>query len=159
MENKPSPPHETTDANTVPVWITGALLVISCLLIGWAVVVMFDHMKHQTDAEDRDEAKTHVTSSVAGSRPQFPGPQLQVAPAKDLATLRAREEAELTQYGWIDKQAGVVRIPIERAMELTIQRGLPVQGQPGVPAPYRAILDLQQARPLERETPIPSPTQ
>jgi hypothetical protein len=33
----------------------------------------------------------------------------------------------LQSYGWIDQQKGVVRIPIERAMELTAERGLPVR--------------------------------
>jgi hypothetical protein len=39
------------------------------------------------------------------------------------------QEAILNSYGWVDKEAGVVRIPIERAIELTLERGLPPQGQ------------------------------
>ena len=35
-----------------------------------------------------------------------------------LKDLHAREHEELTTYGWVDKEAGTVRIPIERAMEL-----------------------------------------
>jgi hypothetical protein len=41
--------------------------------------------------------------------------------ADKLKDLRAREETELTTYGWIDQKAGVVRLPIDRAMELTLQ--------------------------------------
>lgn len=41
------------------------------------------------------------------------------------------QEKELNSYGWVDEKAGVARIPIERAMELTAQRGLPVRSQAG----------------------------
>jgi hypothetical protein len=47
-----------------------------------------------------------------------PEPRLQTAPAQDLASLRAAEDAVLGTYGWVDRQAGVVRIPIERAKAL-----------------------------------------
>ena len=36
------------------------------------------------------------------------------------------QEKHLNSYGWVDEQGGVAYIPIERAMELTAQRGLPV---------------------------------
>ena len=56
-----------------------------------------------------------------------PEPRLQDAPAIDLARFRAREEEELSTYGWIDKPNGIVRIPIERAMELVAREGLPAR--------------------------------
>ena len=43
-------------------------------------------------------------------------------------TFRAHEHEVLTTYGWTDKNAGVVRIPIERAKDLLLERGLPVRG-------------------------------
>ncbi len=39
---------------------------------------------------------------------------------KELQALKAHEEAELSKFGWADKSAGKVQIPIERAMELVI---------------------------------------
>ena len=56
-----------------------------------------------------------------------PEPRLQTNPRADLADLRAQEENVLETYGWIDKNASVVRIPIEEAMKLTVQRGLPAR--------------------------------
>ncbi len=56
-----------------------------------------------------------------------PGPRLQIAPAKDLDDVRAAEDSVLYNYGWVVRDAGVVRIPIERAIELVVQRGLPVR--------------------------------
>jgi len=41
--------------------------------------------------------------------------------------MRAAQERELTTYGWVDKEKQTVRIPIDRAMELLAQRGLPAR--------------------------------
>jgi hypothetical protein len=41
--------------------------------------------------------------------------------AQRLAELRAREQAEATTYGWVDQKAGIVRLPIDRAVELTVR--------------------------------------
>jgi hypothetical protein len=57
--------------------------------------------------------------------PVPPAPRLQVDPPADLAALRAAEGAALSRYGWEDRAAGVVRIPIDRALALTAERGLP----------------------------------
>lgn len=67
-----------------------------------------------------------ATRTVA-PRVEVPPPRLQTNPASDLARLRAEEDAKLNSYGWIDRRSGVIRIPIERAMELTAGRGLPVR--------------------------------
>ena len=56
-----------------------------------------------------------------------PEPRLQTNPREDLRLLREQEDAILKSYGWVDRPAGVVRIPIEEAMKLTVQRGLPAR--------------------------------
>jgi hypothetical protein len=56
-----------------------------------------------------------------------PEPRLQTDPRQDMADLRAREDDLLGSYGWVDKNAGVVRIPIDAAMKLTLERGLPAR--------------------------------
>jgi hypothetical protein len=61
---------------------------------------------------------------------QFPNPQLQIDNGNaDLAALHDREDLLLNYYSWVDPSKGVVRIPIERAMELVAQQGLPVAPQ------------------------------
>src|SRR5262249_58533171 len=55
-----------------------------------------------------------------------PEPRLQVSPAQDLREMRASEDARLNTYGWADQTAGVVHIPVEQAMQILAQRGLPV---------------------------------
>jgi hypothetical protein len=56
-----------------------------------------------------------------------PLPRLQTDPKKDLRDLRAEEQATLDSYQWVDRNGGVVRIPIDDAMRLVLQRGLPAR--------------------------------
>ena len=55
----------------------------------------------------------------------MPTPSLQTQPFRDLYLLRDDEAKKLDRYGWVDKDGGVARIPVERAMELMLQRGFP----------------------------------
>jgi len=60
----------------------------------------------------------------------FPTPRLQGDDGNlDTADLHAREDLLLENYSWIDRSKGTIRIPIDRAMELIAQRGLPVAQQ------------------------------
>jgi hypothetical protein len=63
-------------------------------------------------------------------------PSPQVASGEALKALRATEDAVLTTYGWVDKSKGIVHIPIDRAMDLLLQRGLPTR------APQQARLEF-----------------
>jgi hypothetical protein len=58
-----------------------------------------------------------------------PEPRLQPFPALELQALRQHEDDALSRYGWVDQKAGVVRIPIGKAMDIMAQRGFPTQGQ------------------------------
>jgi hypothetical protein len=66
-------------------------------------------------------------------QPKVPPPQLQPDPVADYNVYRLSEQQMLDSYGWVDQSGGVVRIPIDRAMDLLVQRGLPWQA-PGSPA-------------------------
>ena len=67
--------------------------------------------------------------AAANPQKQPPEPRLQAAPVKDLATFRAEEDAVLNSYGVIDQANGIVRIPVERALELVAKEGLPSRKQ------------------------------
>jgi hypothetical protein len=56
-----------------------------------------------------------------------PQPDLQVASSLDYQQMRAAEEAQLRSYRWVDREAGIAAIPIERAMEILAGRGMPAQ--------------------------------
>ena len=51
-------------------------------------------------------------------------PQLEIDPATDLAAFRAQQQSELGGYGWVDREHGVVRIPIDRAMQDVAAAGI-----------------------------------
>ena len=53
-------------------------------------------------------------------------PMLEINERGQFRDFLINQENQLNSYGWVDEKAGVARIPIERAMELTVQRGLPV---------------------------------
>jgi hypothetical protein len=63
----------------------------------------------------------------------FPAPQLEIDERNQLDKIRKDEERTLATYDYIDKNAGTVRIPIDHAMDLIAQRGLPVRAQSATP--------------------------
>lgn len=56
-----------------------------------------------------------------------PKPRLQVEPKVDLRNYREVQQERLASYGWVDQHNGVVRIPIDRAMDMLLDRGLPTR--------------------------------
>lgn len=86
-----------------------------------------------------------------------PEPRIQSAPLIDLRHIRAHEDAVLGSYGWVDKQTGTVRIPIDRAMDILAQRGLPVRTgtgpAPGVPDTGPESGGPQTGQPVPRQNP------
>ena len=59
-----------------------------------------------------------------------PAPDLQVASSRDYQNMRAAEDAQLNSYRWVDREAGIAAIPIQRAMEILAGRGLQGQKSP-----------------------------
>ncbi len=66
----------------------------------------------------------------AAPAPTPPAPALQAESGQDFVAYKAAAVAKLSSYRWVDRQAGVVSIPIERAMDLVAQRGLPARSTP-----------------------------
>ncbi|MCS6953361.1 MAG: hypothetical protein RMK57_02685 [Bryobacterales bacterium] len=118
--------YETRDANirglTLSLVGLFVLLVISLLAMGW----MFWYLAAKEEGA--------VTAAPA-QRELPPAPRLQVTPESDLEAVRRAEAALLNSYGWVDRDAGIVRIPIDRAMELLAERGLPARSSS--PSPKR----------------------
>ena len=68
-----------------------------------------------------------LQNKMAELTQRFPTPRAQTDDGnQDVTDLHAREDLLLDNYSWVDSSQGKVRIPIERAMELLAQRGLPV---------------------------------
>src|SRR5262245_47970201 len=114
--------HETSDANIRAVFGFGIGLTITTLFIGAAVWLLFQYFTA------RQARPTFTEYPLAVDQPRLPPePRLQTNPRQDLLDLRAREDQVLNSYSWVDKNTGVVRIPIDRAMELIVERGLPTR--------------------------------
>jgi hypothetical protein len=83
-----------------------------------------------------------------------PEPRLQTTAPLDLQRYRADQEKILEEYGWVDPHAGTVRIPVDRAMDLLLQRGYPVRG--GSPAESRQAKTARLAAPLVNQLTAPT---
>ena len=80
---------------------------------------------------------------------RFPAPDLELDDGhNDSTSLRQQQADQLNSYGWIDKSHGVVRIPIERAMDLLLLKGLPVRTN-SLSGIGDSELQLQQERPQQ----------
>ena len=77
-------------------------------------------------ALERDTRDTQAAKVGQQVDQRFPEPRLEKDERNELTEFRQHEEERLNSYGWVDQQAGVVHIPIERAMQLVAERGLPV---------------------------------
>ena len=103
--------YEPSDADPVLIAWLGAGMALFLLLTPLGLRLMFP------DALQRTVATAPLTN--------IPSPRLQIDPRQDLAALRAAENERLSSYGWINRQQKTIHVPIERAMRMTLERGLP----------------------------------
>ena len=85
-----------------------------------------------------------MEKSKQGIDAAFPNPKLEEDEIHELRQFRDGEEEKLYTYGWVDQSAGTVHIPIERAMQLIVERGLPTQVKAGT-TPPSMVNTAQQA--------------
>src|SRR6266480_3067125 len=131
--------HEQSDADVISLFrIAIALFLCTALIFLGIWFFMRDLMVKELGHE---KPPTPQTGAL------FPEPRLEVRPSGELEKLRGAEEAQLNSYGWIDRNVGIARIPIDRAMQLIAERGLPDVGGRQTP------LQLMQARPQEMPSP------
>ena len=124
-------------------------LAVAAMLIHFIVAGMYKYLENRSEAQQRSVSPL-VTNPVRDTRTlppefktdsegtdyqkylekSFPAPQLEIDERTELNKVRLSEENTLSTYDYIDKDAGTVRIPIDRAMDLLVQRGLPVRTQP-----------------------------
>jgi hypothetical protein len=125
--------YETTDADAGPV-VRFAIFLLAVTLATAALVIGF---YKYLDAREVAEKGQRYPMSEMVQRPLPPQPRLQTDPFTDITALRAKEREVLDEYAWVDKNTGVVRIPIERAIDVLAERGLPHRATPpaGTPMP------------------------
>ena len=127
MESKAHDPtvhHEESDVDIRGILGFAAGLLVVAIVVHIAMWGLFRYF--EASAAHHEEQPTYPLAAKQEQRLP-PEPRLQTNPRQDLADLRAAEDQTLTTYGWVDRNAGVVRIPVEEAMKLAIQRGLPAR--------------------------------
>lgn len=138
--------YEKTDAHVRPLyqflfWISVITIVTAAGAWGlWKGVLSW-----------RDGASTRpVLARPADTLP--PAPRLQIREPKDLAAFRKEEDDILGSYGIEDKEKGVFRMPIEKAMQLAVERGLPASAA-AAPAP---VVEKAAPAPVAVAKPAPA---
>jgi hypothetical protein len=128
--------------------ITGILVFLVAMLIFvavtgatcWGIGKMLNAHLNKEDGPNNKWTKTvdvrqlgnmpsspELQNKIAEITQTFPTPRVQLDDGnQDVAVLHAREDILLDNYTWVDQSKGKVRIPIERAMEIIAQHGLPV---------------------------------
>jgi hypothetical protein len=140
--NEETKGHEQRDVDVFALF----MVALSIFVAGALIFLVASGMMHYFKAHEPSVTGGRANIPIGATR-NFPQPQLEVVPGAALARLRKAEETDLTTYGWVDRNSGIVRIPIDRAMHLLLQRGLPNVGGGQTP------LSLQQARPSQTGSP------
>ncbi|HXH49435.1 MAG TPA: hypothetical protein VNM47_08820 [Terriglobia bacterium] len=114
--------HETREA--VPRYILYfaagvAISVVAGFLVSWVTLVYFrSHQKYPAPQSAISRGRVLPPPGV---------PQLQAHPEAELQGYLKNQHDILDSYGWVNRKNGVVRIPIQRAMNILLQKGLPVR--------------------------------
>jgi hypothetical protein len=115
----PSTRYETREVNAKWVAVTGAGLLVAVWLVVLLVYPVFGYLRRETPRmPGRVVSQQHFNVMP-------PEPRIQADPRTDLQDFRAWEEKQLKSYFWVDRAHNVVSIPIDQAMKIIAQRGIP----------------------------------
>jgi hypothetical protein len=157
--------YERSDASVtgIAVFMVSLLTFVAVVgLLCYGIGAWFNARMNREDGPNSKWTKTvdvrqlgnmpsspEMQNKVAQLMQSFPTPRVQIDNGdQDIADLHAREDLLLGNYSWIDKSKGTVRIPIERAMELIAQQGLPVAPAVTTEAPMTGDITPTVTMPL-----------
>jgi len=142
--------YEREDMSPGVIFSFLAGIAIACVLIYFIVIGMYKFLDSYQRSHQAPQNPLVVPSGpdtrdiTVADVQQFPQPRLETNERVELKGFRLAEEQQLHSYGWVDKNAGVVHIPIEQAMQLLAQRGLPTTPKTGT-APASTVQMTEQA--------------
>ena len=139
----PETHHEESDVPIKPLFWAIGIFIVFAIVTHLVLAAMYEGFR-KGEEKRMDPPYTQVALPPNAYVPQnqpllqpFPreghGPR-EDTPVTDLVQMRAREEQMLHSYGWVDQQKGVVRIPIDVAKQLMLQRNLAPNPAPLTPA-------------------------
>lgn len=120
---KPENRHERTDVNVYAIGKFAIGLILTSIVCIGLMAGMFQYMLHKVGGK----VPSRMGDPATDARQLPPEPRLEETPAADLQGMKAAEDKILTSYRNIDSSAGIVGLPIDRAMDLIAQRGLPTR--------------------------------
>jgi hypothetical protein len=126
------PGYEVRDANPK------ALLQFA-FWMAVTIAVTLVAMKFTFSFFDRMEPLGPPASPLVDTRVLPPGPRLQVVPRQELADYCRAQQKDVNGYSWVDQQSKVVRIPVDRAIDLVLQHGLPARSASDMPTGAAAV--------------------
>jgi hypothetical protein len=130
--------YEKTDADAGDTYRAG-LYILGTMVVTALVLVPMYRFLGRREAREQAPAATVLKADPKAAPAAFP--RLVTAEPAALAEFRAQEDAFLTSYGWVEKDAGIARMPIDEAMKIVAERGLPK-----FPAPAASPLPAGGAR-------------
>jgi hypothetical protein len=122
QRDNPAVVHEESDVNVRAILGFGGGLLVLAIMIQLFLWWLFNFYSSRAE----ETSRVYPLAAERQSQ-QPPEPRLQEHPQRDMRELRARDTAILNSYEWVNKEAGFARIPIEEAMRLVVERGLPAR--------------------------------
>ncbi len=113
--------HETRDVLFRPILVTGAALFGTLFVVMAITLGLYIYNVNRLARADVGLPPLAVSDQTP------PEPRLQPLNNVDLIAMEAANDELLGSYGWVNQQQGRVHIPVERAMELLAERGIPVR--------------------------------
>ncbi len=117
------PHHDSEDIALGPILKMGLGLIVT-IAVSCAIVFGIYRV---LEAQESRPVTPQYPLAAQTERRLPPEPRLQTHPRQDLQDLRNTEEAQLSTYGWIDRRAELVHVPVDVAMKMLVDRGLPVR--------------------------------
>jgi len=149
-ETPPGAEYEHTDASIGIIIKFLVWLVVSAVIIHFGLGFMYQLLISQST----EVGEPRYPLAQTEERRLPPMPRLQRYPPNELYQFRVGEEDLLNQYGWMNKNAGTVHIPIDQAMRLAIDRGMvrsrPQEAVQGEQVPGLMPADSSSGRTMER---------
>ena len=145
-----TPDTSCRDAEAAPVLKFLAFLAVVTVGVAALVIVFYNYLESR---EARREGRRATRWPRGSARPMPPPPRLQTYPFQDVKDLRQEERRLLETYEWVDRNAGVVRIPVDRAIEVLAEKGLPYR-KPGEAAAPPAAPPADGAAPRPAPQPV-----
>jgi hypothetical protein len=152
---QPNGSFEREDLGSKPIVAFVVTVIVLGVVVYYGIWGMFRVLDKQITKDQQSRSPlVKVQTDTRGVQAEqinaFPEPRLEDNERTEINDTRYAEEVRLNSSGWVDQSAGVAHIPIEQAMQLIAQRGLPTAPQAGTVPP--SIVEQGRAAAVKSDT-------